>query len=103
MKENFKDMLLESGSGYMMPFALEEKEELPTTLGYGKQRHPMTGEEFNHLGVDFAIKNRDLYAVASGMIVSANDVFSTMLPYRSQIWEVRSYLWASSRSIYRIW
>jgi hypothetical protein len=48
MKENFKDMLLESGSGYMMPFALEEKEELPTTLGYGKQRHPMTGEEFNH-------------------------------------------------------
>ena len=73
MKENFKDMLLESGSGYMMPFALEEKEELPTTLGYGKQRHPMTGEEFNHLGVDFAIKNRDLYAVASGMIVGAGN------------------------------
>ena len=41
MKENFKDMLLESESGYMMPFALEEKEELPTTLGYGKQRHPI--------------------------------------------------------------
>ena len=73
MKENFKDMLLESESGYMMPFALEEKEELPTTLGYGKQRHPMTGEEFNHLGVDFAIKNRDLYAVASGMIVGAGN------------------------------
>lgn len=69
MKKEYKDMLLESESGYMMPFALEEKEELPITLGFGQQRHPMTGEEFNHLGVDFAVKERDLYAIATGMVV----------------------------------
>lgn len=62
-------MLLESESGYMMPFALSEKEELPTSLGYGKQRHPMTGEDFNHQGIDFAVKERDLYAMATGMVV----------------------------------
>lgn len=62
-------MLLESESGYMMPFSLSEKEELLTSLGYGRQRHPMTGEEFNHLGIDFAVKGRDLYAIGTGMVV----------------------------------
>lgn len=69
MKQEYKDMLLESESGYMMPFALEENEELPITLGFGQQRHPMTGEDFNHLGVDFAVKGRDIYAVGTGMVV----------------------------------
>ena len=43
---NYKDMLLESESGYMMPFELIEDEDLPTTLGYGKQKNPKNGEEF---------------------------------------------------------
>lgn len=69
MKQEYKDMLLESESGYMMPFVLEEKEELPITLGFGKQRHPMTGEDFNHMGIDFAVRERDIYAIATGMVV----------------------------------
>ena len=30
-----KDMLLESQSGFMMPFEAEEGKEIPVTLGYG--------------------------------------------------------------------
>lgn len=71
MKKNYKDMLLESDSGYMMPFPLDENEELPTTLGYGKQKNPMTGQEFNHMGVDFAVKDKPLYAMATGMVIGA--------------------------------
>lgn len=71
MKNDYKEMLLESASGYMMPFPLEESEDLPQTLGYGEQTHPMTGEKFNHLGVDFAINGKPLYAIASGIIVGA--------------------------------
>lgn len=68
-KINYKDMLLESESGYMMPFPLGENEELQTTLGYGKQRNPMTGQDFIHNGVDFAAKDKPLYAIASGVVV----------------------------------
>lgn len=71
MKQNYKDMLLESASGYMMPFELKESEELPTTLGFGMQTHPMTGEKFNHLGVDFSVNGKILYAIATGIIVGA--------------------------------
>lgn len=71
MKQNYKDMLLESESGYMMPFPLNEDEELPTTLGYGEQKNPLTGQNFNHLGVDFAVKDKPLYAIATGMVVGA--------------------------------
>ena len=71
MKQNYKDMILESASGYMMPFELKESEELPTTLAFGEQTHPMNGEKFNHLGVDFAINGKTLYAMASGIIVGA--------------------------------
>ncbi len=70
---NYKDMLLESESGYMMPFGLAEREELPTTLGYGKQKNPMNGEEFNHLGIDYAVKDKPLYAIATGMIIGAGE------------------------------
>ena len=72
MKQNYKDMLLESASGYMMPFELKESEELPTTLGFGMQIHPMTGEQFNHLGVDFSVNGKILYAIATGIIVGAS-------------------------------
>lgn len=33
MKKNYQDMLLESGSGFMMPFALGDDEELQTPPG----------------------------------------------------------------------
>lgn len=68
-KKNYKDMLLESESGFMMPFSLLEDEELPITLGYGKQKNPATGEDFDHKGIDFAIQNKPLYAIASGFVI----------------------------------
>lgn len=71
MKQNYKDMLLESESGYMMPFPLNEDEELPTTLGYGEQKNPLTGRLFNHKGVDFAVSDKPLYAIATGMVIGA--------------------------------
>ena len=43
MKKNYKDMLLESESVFMMPFPLEDQEELQTSLGYGEQQHPEDG------------------------------------------------------------
>lgn len=69
MNKNYKDMLLESESGYMMPCSLREDEDLPTTLGYGKQKNPKTGEDFVHQGVDLLVKDKPLYAVASGYII----------------------------------
>lgn len=68
---DYKDMLLESASGFMMPFALDEKEELNVILPFGEQTHPKTGEKFQHQGVDYAIKDKPLYAIASGMVIGA--------------------------------
>mgnify|MGYP000938297525 FL=1 len=68
---DYKDMLLESASGFMMPFALDEKEELNVILPFGEQTHPKTGEKFQHQGVDYAVKDRPLYAIASGMVIGA--------------------------------
>ena len=51
---NTKDILLESASGFMMPFEASEEEEVQVSLGFGEQTHPMTGERFHHRGVDFA-------------------------------------------------
>lgn len=69
MNKNFKDMLLESESGYMMPFSLKDDEELQVTLGYGKQKSPKTGEDFMHQGIDCLVKDKPLYAVATGYII----------------------------------
>lgn len=68
---DYKDMLLESASGFMMPFALDEKEELNVILPFGEQTHPKTGEKFQHQGVDYAVKDKPLYAIASGMVIGA--------------------------------
>ena len=62
---------MESASGFMMPFSLGEKEELKVILPYGEQTHPKTGERFQHQGVDYAVKDKPLYAIASGMIIGA--------------------------------
>ena len=45
---NTKDMLLESASGFMMPFEASEEEEIQVSLGFGEQKHPLTGETFIH-------------------------------------------------------
>ena len=58
MKQNYKDMLLESASGYMMPFPLEEKDNIQATLAFGEQNHPLTGEKFFHKGIDFPASDK---------------------------------------------
>lgn len=62
-----QEMILQSPSGYCMPFEEREK-EVELTLGYGKQRHPVTGQEFFHHGVDFNAPRYLLSAVATGMV-----------------------------------
>ena len=66
---NTKDILLESASGFMMPFEASEEEEVQVSLGFGEQTHPMTGERFHHRGVDFAAHDLPLFALATGTVV----------------------------------
>lgn len=71
MKKNYKDMLLESGSGFMMPFPLRDDEELQTTLGFGLQQHPTGGQKFEHHGVDLLTSGKPLYSIATGTVIGA--------------------------------
>lgn len=72
-KKSFKDMMLMSEHGYMMPFVLVSPETLQVTLGYGQQIHPMTGDKFLHKGIDVVCKNKDLYSVADGLVIGAGN------------------------------
>ena len=62
-----QEMTLHSDSGYCMPFE-ERNGEVTMSLGYGKQKHPHTGESFFHHGVDFKVRNYLLSAVATGKV-----------------------------------
>ena len=62
-----QDMMLQSDSGYCMPFE-EKGKDVEMSLGYGKQKHPKTGEVFFHHGVDFPVKHYLLSAVATGKV-----------------------------------
>ena len=62
-----QEMILQSPSGYCMPFEEREK-DVELTLGYGKQKHPVTGQEFFHHGVDFNTPRYLLSAVATGTV-----------------------------------
>lgn len=64
-----EDLLLESASGFMMPFAAGDDEQVQVTLGFGEQVHPSTGEKFNHRGMDLAAYHVPLFALASGIVV----------------------------------
>lgn len=68
-----KDMLLESDSGFMMPFELEKDDTVPIILDFGQQTHPQTGETFFHRGMDFAISDVPLFAIASGTVKGCGD------------------------------
>lgn len=61
------DMILQSDSGYCMPFEEKDK-DVEMSLGYGKQKHPKTGETFFHHGVDFKVKHYLLSALATGKV-----------------------------------
>lgn len=62
-----QEMILQSPSGYCMPFEEREK-DVELTLGYGKQKHPVTGQEFFHHGVDFNAPRYLLSAIATGTV-----------------------------------
>ena len=59
--------MLQSDSGYCMPFE-EKGKDVEMSLGYGKQKHPKTGEMFFHHGVDFPVKHYLLSALATGKV-----------------------------------
>ena len=65
--EYTQEMNLLSKSGYCMPFE-ERNGQVQITLGYGKQTHPHSGEEFFHHGVDFKADRYLLAALADGTI-----------------------------------
>lgn len=68
-----KDMLLESASGFFMPFPGDEEHDVEILLGYGEQVHPATGQKFNHTGIDLATGSLPLFAVATGTVVGVGN------------------------------
>lgn len=63
--------MLESASGFSMPF--DSKEEVLVTLGYGTQTHPRTGEKFIHCGLDVVANHVPLLALATGVVVGVGN------------------------------
>ena len=63
-----EEMILQSESGYCMPFEETQGKDVEMSLGYGEQTHPATGERFFHHGVDFNVRCYALSAVASGVV-----------------------------------
>jgi len=63
-----EEMILQSESGYCMPFEERQGKDVEMSLGYGEQTHPATGERFFHHGVDFNVNCYALSAVASGVV-----------------------------------
>ena len=62
-----EEMMLQSKSGFCMPFE-ERGKDVELTLGYGKQKHPITGTVFFHHGLDFEANHYLLSALASGTV-----------------------------------
>ena len=68
-KKYSSEMLLESPSGFMMPFVSTKDSPVQVSLGYGEQSHPQTGEKFFHGGYDFVAVHVPLFAMATGVVV----------------------------------
>ena len=62
-----EEMMLQSKSGFCMPFE-ERGKDVELALGYGKQKHSVTGEPFFHHGLDFEANHYLLSALASGTV-----------------------------------
>ena len=74
-----QEMMLQSDSGYCMPFE-EKGKDVEMSLGYGKQKHPKTGETFFHHGVDFPVKHyllSDLAMMPFTVSIRLSDMAST--------------------------
>lgn len=69
VKAENREKVLESPSGFMMPFSGNPTDDVEISLDYGTQVHPMTGMEFHHSGIDFVCPDKPLFAMASGTVV----------------------------------
>ena len=65
-----EEMILQSPSGYCMPFEEEKNKEVTLSKGYGEQKDAVTGETSFHHGINFHASHRPLAAVASGVVSS---------------------------------
>lgn len=63
-----EEMILQSESGYCMPFEEQQGKDVELSLGYGEQTDPATGEKFFHHGIDFNVRCYMLSALASGIV-----------------------------------
>lgn len=63
-----EEMILQSPSGYCMPFEEEKDNEVTLSMSYGEQKDAVTGDTFFHHGIDFRASHRPLAAVASGVV-----------------------------------
>ena len=63
-----EEMILQSDSGYCMPFEEQQGKDVELSLGYGEQTDPATGEKFFHHGIDFNVRCYTLSALASGSV-----------------------------------
>lgn len=63
-----EEMILQSPSGYCMPFEEEQNKEITLSKGYGEQKDAVTGETSFHHGIDFHASHRPLASVASGVV-----------------------------------
>ena len=61
-------MILQSESGYCMPFEERQGKDVKLSLGYGEQTDPATGKTYFHHGIDFDVRCYTLAAVASGIV-----------------------------------
>lgn len=66
-------MQIESPSGFMMPFVVEDGGTIEQMLGYGEQVHPKTGKKFFHHGLDYICDHLPLYACASGTVIALGE------------------------------
>lgn len=66
--KDYKDLFLESASGFAMPFMTEDSEDVQITLDYGEQVHPLTGDKFFHRGLDLVCDHKPLFALATGVV-----------------------------------
>lgn len=62
-----RDIYFYSNSGYAMPFKEDDK-PVEVLLGFGKQKHPRTGEEFLHNGWDIKAPDYMLLALGTGIV-----------------------------------
>ena len=86
------DLLLDSDSGYMMPFMPGQDGQVQVRLPFGEQIHPVHGRQFHHVGVDFAcVPGSELYALATGTVIGlgTDEVWGEYVICRYGVYQVR--------------